>query len=495
MLFDRVKTIDTGRQHAESGMKRSLGPVRLTLLGVGAIIGTGVFTLTGEAAQKAGPAMLISFVIAAVVCGLASLCYAELASMIPVSGSAYTYTYAAVGEVTAWVVGWALILEYAIGGSAVASGWSGYFVGQVQSHFGFVLSPSWVNPPASGGYVDVPAAAICAAATALLVLGTAESAFINALLVALKIAALSLFIVISIPTANVTHLAPFMPNGWHGVAGAAASIFFAYVGFDAVSTAAEETVNPQRNVPIGLIGALLISTVFYLIVAYGVAASPLGAQPVTDAAGVPLAPGSFALTARCGQLASAGLAAPISCSREVLVHVAGALGWLRAGNLIGLVAMVTLPSVVLLMLYGQTRIFFAMARDGLLPPILAVVHPRFRTPHVVTIITGVVAMAGAALLPIGQLADYSNSGTLFPFVLVAISVLVLRRKDPERRRGFRTPLVGAVAPLTIAGCVYLYCSLPVVAMLVLPVWGGVGLVFYFAYGRKRSVVGMAATDA
>jgi len=495
MIFGRVKPLDAILATAKKkGLQRSLGAFQLTMLGIGAVIGTGIFVLTSEAAQKAGPGMMLSFVLAGFVCAVAALCYSELASMVPVAGSAYTYTYAVMGELLAWMVGWALILEYAVGASAVAVGWSGYVVGQIRNLLGIDIPMEWVNGPSSGGYINLPAVIISLLVTWLLVIGTTESARFNAILVAIKVAALTLFIALSVPVINGAHFEPFMPTGFTGVAGAAASIFFAYVGFDAVSTAAEETKNPQRNVPIGLIASLLFCTVFYLLVSAGAIGSPLGAQPVRDAAGVVLSPGTSELAAQCKAIVASGATEPLSCSREALAHVLRTIGWEKIGNLIGLAATLALPSVVLMMMFGQTRVFFTMARDGLLPEKLASVHPRYRTPHVVTIVTGIAATLASAFLPVGKLADYSNSGTLFAFFMVALSVMVLRKTDPTRKRPFRTPAVFIVAPAAMLGCAYLYFSLPLVAILVLPGWGAIGLAIYFLYSRKRSHVGRGMLD-
>jgi APA family basic amino acid/polyamine antiporter len=495
MIFGRVKPLDAILATAEKkGLQRSLGPIQLTLLGVGAVIGTGIFVLTAEAAQKAGPAMMISFVIAGFVCAVAALCYAELASMVPVAGSAYTYTYAVVGELFAWMVGWALILEYAIGASAVAVGWSGYAVGLIRS-WGVDFPIALAVGPSQGGVINLPAVVISLLVTGLLILGTRESARVNAALVAIKVAALTMFVILTLPVLQGAHFEPFVPNGWGtiGVIGAASSIFFAYVGFDAVSTAAEETKNPQRNVPIGLIGSLLICTVFYILVSAG-AIGALGAEPVQGPAGEVLAPGTQALADQCARIVASGATQPLACSHEALAHVLRMIGWQRMGDLIGLAAFLALPSVVLMMMFGQTRIFFVMARDGLLPGRLASVHPKFKTPHVVTAFTGIGVTVAAAFLPVGKLADYSNSGTLFAFAMVAVSVLVLRRTDPSRKRPFRTPAVWLVAPIAIAGCVGLYLYLPLVAILVLPGWGLVGLIVYFAYSRRRSHVGRGIVD-
>lgn len=495
MIFGRVKPLDAILATAEKkGLQRSLGAFQLTMLGIGAVIGTGIFVLTSEAAQKAGPGMMLSFVLAGFVCAVAALCYSELASMVPVAGSAYTYTYAVMGELLAWMVGWALILEYAVGASAVAVGWSGYVVGQIRNLLGIDIPMEWVNGPSSGGYINLPAVIISLLVTWLLVVGTTESARVNAILVSIKVAALTLFIALSVPVMNGAHFEPFMPTGLTGVAGAAASIFFAYVGFDAVSTAAEETKNPQRNVPIGLIASLLFCTIFYLLVSAGAIGSPLGAQPVRDAAGVVLSPGTSELAAQCKAIVAGGTPEPLSCSREALAHVLRTIGWEKIGNLIGLAATLALPSVVLMMMFGQTRVFFTMARDGLLPEKLASVHPRYRTPHVVTIVTGIAATIASAFLPVGKLADYSNSGTLFAFFMVALSVMVLRKTDPGRKRPFRTPAVYIVAPAAMIGCAYLYFSLPLIAILVLPGWGAVGLLIYFLYSRKRSHVGRGIID-
>jgi len=496
MIFGRVKSLDAILATAEKkSLHRTLGAFQLTMLGIGAVIGTGIFVLTSEAAQKAGPGMMISFVIAAFVCGVAALCYSELASMVPVAGSAYTYTYAVMGELLAWMVGWALILEYAVGASAVAVGWSGYFVGLLDNSLGLHI-PEWLAVgPSQGGLINLPAVVISLLVTWLLIVGTTESARVNAVLVAIKVAALTLFIALSVPMIQSDKFHPLFPNGWGtiGVVGAASSIFFAYVGFDAVSTAAEETRNPQRNVPIGLIGSLVICTLFYLLVAAG-AIGTIGAQPVAGLAGEVLSPGSPELAARCAQIVAGGAIEPLACSHEALAHVLRTIGYVHIGNLIGLAAFLALPSVVLMMMFGQTRVFFVMARDGLLPEKLASVHPRWRTPHVVTAFTGIVVTIAAAFLPVGKLADYSNSGTLFAFMMVAISVLVLRKADPDRRRPFRTPAVWLVAPLAIIGCLILYLKLPLIAILVLPVWGAVGLLIYFLYSRSRSHVGRGLVE-
>jgi len=501
----RIKPLDEILATAEKkSLKRSLGAFQLTLLGIGAVIGTGIFVLTATAAQKAGPGMMVSFIVAGAVCAVAALCYSELASMVPVAGSAYTYSYAVMGEIVAWMVGWALILEYALGASAVAVGWSGFISGLLDSvgvHLPHFLK---VGPPIQwgflqggeiGGMINLPAVLVVAFVTTLLVIGTKESATFNAVLVVVKITALTLFLVITLPmiSGHAENFHPFAPRGWGnplsssgtGILGAAASIFFAYVGFDAVSTAAEETKNPQRNVPIGLIGSLLICTVFYLLVAGGVVGS-YGAQPlINPATGLAFKEGSPELYASAACQAAN---APTVCSKEALAHILRQVSNPLFGNLLGLAAAIALPSVVLLMMYGQTRIFFVMARDGLLPERLSTVHPRFRTPYVVTIVTGVFVAIAAAFLPVGTLADYSNAGTLFAFAAVSLGVMILRVKDPARPRPFRTPALYVVAPLSIAGCALLFLNLNVESKLLFVSWTVIGLVVYFLYGYRNSHV-------
>ena len=478
MIFGRVKPLDAILATAEKkSLTRTLGAFQLTMLGIGAIIGTGIFVLTAEAANKAGPAMMISFVIAAVVCGLAALCYSELASMVPVSGSAYTYSYATFGEIIAWIVGWALVLEYAIAASAVSVGWSGYMVGLVENIFAIEVGNDFVAGPfdANPGIINVPAMLIALLCMALLLIGTKESARFNAILVAIKVSALMLFLVLALPAMNAENFQPFSPNGFFakevvdpitnnmvtvGVAAAAASIFFAYVGFDAVSTAAEETINPQRNIPIGLIGSLAICTIIYMLVAAG-ATGAVGAQPGGE----------------------------LSQSKEALAFVLNEIGHGWAGKLVAISAAIALPSVILMMMFGQTRIFFVMARDGLLPDMFSKLHPKYGTPHVVTLCTGVFVALFAALFPVGKLADISNSGTLFAFFTVAVGVMILRRTNPDRHRPFRTPLYFLVCPLAAAGCVFLFFQLSGYTELMFLGWTTIGLVVYFLYSRRRSHVG------
>jgi APA family basic amino acid/polyamine antiporter len=494
MIFWRVKPLEKILETAEKkSLKRQLGALQLTLLGVGAVIGTGIFVLTAVAGQKAGPGMMLSFVIAALVCGLAALAYAELAAMIPVSGSAYTYTYGVLGELFAWVVGWALVLEYAVGAAVVSGGWSNH-MNDLLAHadlFGLVQPGALALPvflrsgPYAGGTFNLLAFLISLVVTFLLVIGTSKSAKVNSVLVAIKIVALTVFIVIALPAAKTANFSPFLPGGWGtpmggvGVLGAAASIFFAYVGFDAVSTAAEETTNPNRNIPIGLIGSLIICTIFYLLVGYG-AVGAAGSQPIMGPDGVPFVPGSEEFAAACKSSQA------LVCSGEPLVHVLRSLNFPTIGNLVGVAAVLALPSVILMMMFGQTRIFFTMSRDGLLPEFFSRVHPRFHTPYVITIITGVVVAFCSALFPVGALADTSNTGTLLAFAMVSIGVMILRKQQPGRPRPFRTPLVWVVCPLAVCGCLLLFLSLPTFALEVFAGWAIFGLLIYYFYSHRRS---------
>ena len=503
-MFGRIKPLDAILATAKKkALHRSLGPVQLTLLGIGCVIGTGIFVLTAAGAQKAGPGLMLAFAIAGLICVVAALCYAEIASMIPVAGSAYTYTYAVMGEVLAWTVGWALILEYAIAASAVSVGWSGYFTGTILGKtLGIHLPAALVAGPlalggAPGGFINLPAAVIALLVTWLLMIGTKESATFNAGLVAIKVTALSIFVALTLPRMHAENFSPFLPAGVFGgfgsgvgAVGAAATIFFAYVGFDAVSTAAEETRDPQRNVPIGLVGSLLFCTVFYMLVAAGAVGS-IGGQPVMGPGGMPFPPGSEELARQC---ALPQFADRLVCSHEALAHVLRVIGFGKVGNFMGYAAFIALPSVILILLFGQTRIFFVMARDGLLPDVLSKVHPKWKTPYIVTALTGIGTAIGAAFLPVGELADIANAGTLYAFMMVAIAVLVLRRTEPARHRPFRTPVLWLVAPATIGGCLFLFFNLPMAAMLVLPIWGALGMVIYYGYSRSHSHLGRGVVE-
>ncbi len=494
MIFGRIKSLDAILATAEKkSLTRSLGAFQLTMLGIGAVIGTGIFVLTAEAAQKAGPGMMLSFIIAGFVCAVAALCYAEMAAMVPVSGSAYTYSYAVMGEILAWMVGWALILEYAVAAGAVSVGWSGYVVGLLNNALGIQIPATFVLGPFDGGIINLPAMAIAGLVTWLLVIGTKESATVNAILVSIKVAALTLFIALAVPVMKMENFEPFSPLGFGGVSAAAASIFFAYVGFDAVSTAAEETKNPQRNMPIGLIGSLGICTVFYLLVAAGVIGS-VGAQPMLDSAGAALEPGSVDLAKACAANIVATGTDAVVCSKEALAWTLREIGWPQVGNLIGLAAGLALPSVILMMMFGQTRIFFVMSRDGLLPAAFSKIHPRYHTPHIITVLTGIFVALFAAFFPVGQLANISNSGTLFAFAAVSIAVMALRQTDPSRHRPFRTPLIMVTAPVAIIGCLYLFYSLDVKSQVLFAIWAVIGLVVYFTYSRSRSHVGRGLSE-
>ena len=483
MLFQRRKPLDLILATAEKrSLKRQLGAFDLTMLGIGAVIGTGIFVLTAVAANKAGPGMMYSFVIAGIVCALTALIYSEIAAMVPVSGSAYTYSYAVLGEMIAWMVGWALILEYAVAAGAVSVGWSGYANGFLAQH-GLGLpdfltaGPFWIEHVKDRGDVvhmvdgvthkggfNLVAFLLSLLVTLLLVAGTSKSAKVTSALVLIKIVALMAFIALAFPKVNGANFQPMLPNGWGtplsgvGVLGAAASIFFAYVGFDAVSTAAEETKNPNRNIPIGLIGSLAVCTVIYLLVAY-TAVGSMGAQP----------------------------GGPLSESKEPLAFVLRQIGHPAVGDAVGFAAILALPSVVLMMMFGQTRILFTMSRDGLLPSKLAVVHPKYHTPHVITWITGIFVAFFAALFPVDILADISNAGTLFAFAAVAIGVMVLRKTEPSRARPFRTPMIWIVGPLAVAGSLLLFFSLgwnPTIKFFVF--WALLGLVIYFLFARRGS---------
>ncbi len=507
MIFGRVKSLDAILATAEKkSLERTLGAFQLTLFGIGCVIGTGIFVLTAAGAQKAGPGLMLAFAIAGAICILAALCYAEIAAMIPVAGSAYTYTYASMGEFLAWTVGWALVLEYLVAASAVSVGWSGYFTGTFLDQTLGIHLPAWLTAGplalggAPGGFINLPAALIALLVTWLLMIGTTESARVNAILVAIKVTALTAFIALTLPSDQFStgRFNPFLPAGVFGgfgtgvgAVGAAATIFFAYVGFDAVSTAAEETKNPQRNVPIGLIGSLLFCTVFYILVAAG-AIGTIGGQPIMGPNGVPFPAGSEELARQCATYAADQL--PLVCSNEALAHVLRQIGWSGVGNALGYAAGFALPSVILILLFGQTRIFFVMARDGLLPERLATVHPKWKTPHIVTGITGVLTAVGAAFFPVGQLADWANAGTLYAFMMVAVCVMILRRTAPDAKRSFRTPGLWLVGPLTIAGTIFLFLNLPWQAIVVFVVWAAIGIVAYFAYGRGSSHLGRGIVE-
>jgi APA family basic amino acid/polyamine antiporter len=503
----RLKPIDGMAAEAgpsEGRLKRSLGPFQLTALGVGAIIGAGIFSTVGSAAAGgpnhagAGPALAVSFLLVALACGLAALCYAEFASMVPASGSAYTYAYATLGEVVAWIIGWDLILEYAVGNVAVAISWSAYFqellrgfnlnwpewlgtdyrsasqaielvnqtrnAGQDIGGLGaavlhdaraFTLAPRWLGIPC---LFNLPAVLIVAAVTWVLVLGIRESAWFNTVMVALKLGVIAVFLCVGVFYVKPENWSDFAPNGLRGISTAAAIIFFAYIGFDAVSTAAEEARNPQRDLPIGIIASLVVCTVVYIAVAVVLTG---------------MAPWKTLGTAE--PLASAF--ASVGMSPRAYSWVAG---------IISFGALFANTSVLVAFQLGQPRIFFSMARDGLLPPWAGRVHPRYRTPYVTTILTGVFVAVFAGITNINEMVELTNIGTLFAFVLVAAGIVVLRDREPDRPRAFRTPWVPVVPLLSVLCCVYLMAELPGKTWVRFVAWLVGGLVLYVFYGARRS---------
>jgi APA family basic amino acid/polyamine antiporter len=457
-------------EHGAKALRRTLSAMDLTLLGIGAIIGTGIFVLTGTAAaNQAGPAIVLSYVLAGLACAFAALCYAEFAAMIPISGSAYTYAYATLGEIFAWMIGWDLILEYAVGSMTVAVGWSGYFQ-RILAGFGLHL-PAWMSAaPAAGldgAIVNLPAIIIVLLISALLVIGVRESARFNAVMVAVKLAAILFFIIIGVGYVKPENWSPFMPYGFAGVSAAAAVVFFAYIGFDAVSTTAEEAKNPSRDLPIGIIASLIICTVLYLSVA-GILS---GIIPVVE----------YRADAQF-------LNAPVGYALAV-IDQDWAAGLVSAGAVAGI------TSVLLVMLLSQPRIFFAMSRDQLLPPGVSKVHPRFRTPYITTLITGVVVAIVAGFTPIQVLGEMTSIGTLFAFVVVSLAVIILRRKRPDARRPFRVPGGYVIPVLGVVSCSYLMISLTVMTWVRFLVWLDLGMVIYWFYGRTHSQLANHAENA
>src|SRR4051794_10751348 len=436
-------------------LTRAVGLLDLTALGIGAIIGTGIFVILGEVVGDAGPAIILSFVLAGVTCVFSALSYAELASTIPVSGSAYTYGYATMGELLAWIIGWDLILEYAVSVAAIAVGWGQYFNDLLDSLFGISLPESLAGPPGEGGSFNLPAVFIVLAVTAVLCIGVRESARANSIMVLIKLCVLALFLGLGVTAFTSGNLTPFTPNGTDGMVTAASVIFFAYIGFDAVSTSGEETRNPGRDLPIAIVGSLVIATLLYIAVAI----VAVGALPFDklDGAQAPLA--------------------------TALDEGAG-FGW--AANIISFGALVAITSVVLTILYGQTRIFFAMCRDGLMPLRWAYVHPRTRTPVYITAAFGCLIAAIAAFVPLSEIVKLVNIGTLFAFLLVNLGVIILRRTRPDLKRGFRVPFVPVFPIIGSILCIYLMRYLDRDTWIRFVVWLAIGLVIYFLYGRRHS---------
>ncbi len=464
---------------SDHSLKRVLGPLNLTTLGIGAIIGTGIFVLTGEvAAQNAGPAVVLSFIFAGVASVFAALCYSEFAALIPMAGSAYTYGYATLGEFVAWIIGWDLILEYALGAVTVAIGWSGYVVSflrdigiNVPCAYSAArgISVHCADGSTATAIFNLPAVLIIAVVTALLVVGIKESANVNNVIVMIKVAVVLLFIFAAAHAVHPANWHPFIPPatgnrgefGWGGVTTGAGIVFFAYIGFDAVSTAAQEAKNPQRDMPIGIIGSLIICTLLYIAVS-------------AIATGVM----SYKLL---------NVPDPIAVAAD-----AAGLGWMS--SLIKLGAIAGLSSVILVMLLGQSRVFYSMARDGLLPPIVNKVHPKFHTPYVTSIVTGVIVALFAAILPIADAANLVSIGTLMAFVIVSVGVVVLRVREPGLPRAFKTPAVWAVGPLGALSAAYLMYRLPWETWVRLIVWFVLGMIVYWTYGVWHSHLVKPAPD-
>lgn len=478
-MLGRRKPVETLLVHRpEHTLKPSLSWPHLIAMGVGAIVGTGIYTLIGKGAELAGPGVMLSFIIAGAVCSFAALCYAELATALPASGSAYTYSYVTMGETIAWIVGWSLILEYTVTCAAVATGWSGY-VGELLTGVGAPLPQALLHGPlhpSTPGIVNLPAVAISLAVTGLLLLGTRESATVNLGLVTIKIVALAIFIGLTIFAIRPANFQPFMPFGFgdpfgflqaapgellKGVMPAAAIIFFAFYGFDAVAASAEEAKRPGRDLTIGILGSMVMCTALYLVVA----ACAIGAMTWSD-------------------FTPDKTAAPLAFILRTLNHPI-------AASLISGAAIVALPTVIMVFMYGQTRVFFVMARDGLLPERLTRVAPRRGVPSTVTVATGVLVALVAGMFELGDLASVANAGTLAAFTAVAIGVLLLRRSHPSLERKFRTPAVSVVAPLAILGCLYLFISLQVATIIAFVSWNLVGLIVYALYGRRRSPLARA----
>lgn len=449
-------------------LAKSLSWPHLIALGVGAIVGTGIYTLTGVGADRAGPAVILAFAVAGAVCACAALAYAEVATLLPAAGGAYTYTYVAIGERLAWIVGWSLILEYSLACSTVAVGWSAYLVGWLQSA-GVDLPAALLSGPHAGGIINLPAVLVALIIAGMLMVGTRESATFNILLVVIKLAALACFVTLALPAFNGGNLEPFMPYGFsshveggeaRGVMAAAAIVFFAFYGFDAVATSAEEAKNPGRDLKIGIIGSMAVCTLIYMLVAI----SAVGAVNHTE----------------------------LAASGEPLAYVLRTLNHPFAAWAVGLAALIALPSVILVMMYGQSRIFFVMARDGLLPRKLSAVSPRTGTPVLITAVTGTFVALAAGFFRLDEIAELANAGTLLAFVTTAASMMVLRRTASTVPRVFRCPAPNLVGTLAILGCLYLFLSLPSLTIQRFLMWNALGFAIYLLLQRLRARVAAPA---
>jgi APA family basic amino acid/polyamine antiporter len=442
-----------------SRLKKVLGPTDLIMMGIGAIVGTGIFVLTGTGAVTAGPALTLSFIVAAIACGFAAMCYAEFASTVPVAGSIYTYSYAVLGEVVAWMIGWDLLLEYGLATSAVSVGWSGYFQ-SLLSGFGLAIPQAFTAAPGAlhgvTTYFNLPALLIMLVLTGMLSLGVRESARVNNVMVVIKMTVVLLFIFVGVKHVAPANWHPYMPFGGTGVMSAAAVVFFAFIGFDAVTSAAEEVKRPERDLPIGIIGSLAICTILYVVVA----AIMTGIVPFMQFKGVDH---------------------PVSLA----LQVAGE-NWFA--GFVDLGAILGMTTVILVMSYGQTRIVYAMSRDGLLPARLSTVHPRFGTPFFATWVVGILFGFIAAFVPLDVLAELVNIGTLAAFSLVSVAVIVLRKKRPDLKRAFRCPGVPFVPMLAVIFCVTLMCFLSAITWIAFIIWLVLGLLVYFGYARRRSLL-------
>lgn len=464
-FWNRRKSLESATtRHVHRALKPTLGWPHLIGLGVGGIVGTGIYTLIGVGAGLAGPAVILSFVIAGLVCVCAALAYTELATMMPMAGSAYTYSYVALGELLAWIVGWTLILEYTVVCSAVAVGWSGYAAGVIKSS-GLPFPDALLAGPHAGGIINLPAIVISLAVAGLLAIGSRESTTVNLILVFVKLVALAAFVVLALPAFSADNFHPFAPYGFgatvvdgtkQGVMAAAAIIFFAFYGFDAVSTAAEEARDPGRDLKIGIIGSMVMCALIYMVVA----AAALGGSNYLE----------------------------LADSTEPLAMVIRNLNHPLAAKLIGAAAVIAFPTVIMAFMYGQSRVFFVMARDGLLPRRLSEVHPRLGTPVVITLLTGVIVAVIAGFLPLKEIAELANAGTLVAFIAVAVCMMVMRVKAPDQPRLFKSPLPWVVGPAGILGCAYLFVSLPFATIWRFFAWNAIGLLVYLLWARHRSLL-------